>query len=130
MGMRTVILATWLALTCMLAPRATLAQGEFRSSHFQTSDGVELHYLEAGSGPTLVFVPGWTLGAALEALDRPVLLIFSSLDWAVAEAEIVREQWPELRVEVIENTSHVLFVDEPQRFNGVLEEFLATLPEQ
>jgi len=290
MGMRTVILATWLALTCMLAPRATLAQGEFRSSHFQTSDGVELHYLEAGSGPTLVFVPGWTMPAeiwehqlrhfasthrvialdprgqgrsekptygyqpsrraldigellehlggepavvvgwslavqevlvythefgtdairaavlvdyqidwdteglrsrfislqvdrpnwtrsfieaihrrpqseeyletvtqaalstptnaaaimianlilmgptdlrpALKSLDRPVLLIYSSLDWAVAEAEIVREQWPELRVEIIENTSHVLFVDEPQQFNRVLEEFLATLPEQ
>jgi pimeloyl-ACP methyl ester carboxylesterase len=35
-----------------------------------------------------------------------------------------------VRVEVIENTSHVLFVDEPQQFNRVLEEFLATLPEQ
>jgi non-heme chloroperoxidase len=290
--MRTthVILATGLVLTCMLAPRATLAQGEFLSGHFQTSDGVKLHYLEAGSGPTLVFVPGWTMPAeiwehqlrhfasthrtialdprgqgrsekpaygyqpsrratdigellehlggepavvvgwslavqevlvythefgtdavraavlvdyeidwdpeglrsrfislqvdrpdwtrgfieaihrrpqseeyletltqaalstptnaaaimianlilmgptdlrpALESLDRPVLLIFSSLDWAVAEAEIVREQWPELRVEMIENTSHALFVDEPQQFNRMLEEFIAELPDQ
>ena len=47
--MRTtnVILATWLAFTCMLAPRVTLAQGEFRSSYFKTSDGVKLHYLAA-----------------------------------------------------------------------------------
>ena len=290
MRMRIVILATLLAVACMSAPGATWAQVESRSGRFLTSDGVELHYLEAGSGPTLVFVPGWTMPAeiwepqlrhfasthhvialdprgqgrsekptygyqpsrraldigellehlggepavvvgwslavqevlvythefgtdairaavlvdyqidwdteglrsrfislqvdrpnwtrsfieaihrrpqseeyletvtqaalstptnaaaimianlilmgptdlrpALKSLDRPVLLIYSSLDWAVAEAEIVREQWPELRVEIIENTSHVLFVDEPQRFNGVLEEFLVTLPEQ
>ena len=51
------------------------------------------------------------------------------MDWAVAEAEIVREQWPELRVEIIENTSHALFVDEPQQFNRMLEEFIAALPE-
>ena len=60
-----VILATWLALTCVVPPRATLAQEEFRSDHFLTSDGVELHYLEAGSGPTLVFVPGWTMPAEI-----------------------------------------------------------------
>ena len=289
MRMRSVILAPLLVLVCMSSPRATWAQAEVRSGHFLTSDGVELHYLEAGSGPTLVFVPGWTMPAeiweaqlghfasthrvvaldprgqgrsekptegyyptrraldigellehlggepavvvgwslavqevlvythefgtnairaavlvdyqidwdteglrsrftslqldrknwtrsfieaihrrpqseeyletvtqaalstptnaaaimianlilmgptdlrpALESLDRPVLLIYSSLDWAVSEAEMVREQWPELRVEVMEDTSHALFVDEPQQFNRALEEFLATLPE-
>lgn len=30
-----------------------------------TSDGVRLHYLESGSGPTIVFVPGWTLPAEI-----------------------------------------------------------------
>jgi microsomal epoxide hydrolase len=30
---------------------------------FVTSDGVRLHYEEAGRGPTLVFVPGWTMPA-------------------------------------------------------------------
>ncbi|MCW5634219.1 MAG: alpha/beta hydrolase [Rubrivivax sp.] len=39
------------------------------SRHFTTSDGVRLHYLEAGparpaaGGPTLVLVPGWTMPA-------------------------------------------------------------------
>jgi non-heme chloroperoxidase len=298
MGMRTVIFATLLALACMLAPQATWAQVEFRSGHFLTSDGVKLHYLEAGSGPTIVFVPGFTapaeiwepqlahfaathrvvaldprsqgrsektteghhlvrrgkdigeliehLGAApavvvgwslgvleiltyarefgtdpfrgvvlvdmflgvdeglgeqhpyeadyrpwiaglqldrrnwtrelvrslyrseqtdeyfdamtqamlatptntavtllsnlmlmeerdwrpvVDELDRPVLFVASSQQWAVAEAEMVRERWPEIRVEVFENTGHALFVDKPERFNRVLEEFLATLPE-
>ena len=36
---------------------------EFKSAHFVTSDGVRLHYLDAGSGPPLVFVPGWTMPA-------------------------------------------------------------------
>lgn len=179
-----------------------------------TSDSVELHYLEAGSGPTLVFVPGWTMPAwiwkpqlehfstdhrvvaldprgqgrienlqenraewprsfvkaihrrpqpkeylealteaalstptnaaalmianvyftgprdlrpALESLDRPVLFVFSSLDWAVDAAQEVREGWPEVPVEVIDETSHALFRDKPEEFNRVLEEFLATL---
>jgi pimeloyl-ACP methyl ester carboxylesterase len=43
---------------------------------------------------------------------------------------MVRERWPEIRVEVFENTGHALFVDKPEQFNRVLEEFLATLPEQ
>jgi len=77
----------------------------------------------------LILMGPTDLRPTLESLDRPVLLIYSSLDWAVAEAEMVREQWPEFRVEVIEDTSHALFVDEPQQFNRVLEEFLATLPE-
>ena len=30
------------------------------SKHFTTSDGVKLHYLEAGSGQPLVMIPGWS----------------------------------------------------------------------
>lgn len=33
------------------------------SKYVTTSDGVELHYLEAGSGPTLVLVHGWSQSA-------------------------------------------------------------------
>lgn len=35
------------------------------SRYFLSSDGVRLHYLEAGSGRTLVFVPGWTMPAVI-----------------------------------------------------------------
>lgn len=286
-----VVVATWLACTCVLSSHSALAQGEFRSGHFQTSDGVELHYLEAGSGPTLVLVPGWTMPAevwqhqlrhfarthrvvaldprgqgrsekpaygyqssrraldigelldhigdepaivagwslamqevlvltyeygtediravvlidhpiyvveperftsrfislqvereewtrafiraihrspqsdeyleemtqaalstptnaaammianlilmgptdlrpALDSLDRPALFIASSQEWAVEQAELVREGWPEIHVEVIDETAHALFVDKPEEFNQALEEFVATLPEQ
>ena len=30
---------------------------------FHTSDGVRLHYIEAGEGGTLIFVPGWIVPA-------------------------------------------------------------------
>lgn len=290
MRIAQIILAASLALACVLPSRVTFAQEEFRSDHFQTSDGVELHYFEAGSGPTLVFVPGWTMPAeiwqhqirhfasvhrvvaldprgqgrsekpsygyqpsrraldigellkhlggepavvvgwslavqevlvlahefgtediravvlvdyqieldaeeftprfislqlnreewtrnfisgihrspqseeyleamtqaalstptnaaaimianlilmgptdlrpALNSLDRPTLFVASSQDWAVEEAEKVRAGWPDIRVEVIDGTSHALFVDKPGEFNRVLGDFLATLPGQ
>ncbi len=31
---------------------------EYQSKHFTTSDGVRLHYLEAGSGKPLVLIHG------------------------------------------------------------------------
>lgn len=70
------------------------------------------------------------LSSIVDALDRPALFVYSSLGWAVEAAEEVRQHWPESSVEVINETSHALFVDQPERFNQVLEEFIATLPEQ
>src|SRR6204780_2512603 len=34
-----------------------------KSGFFKTSDGIRIHYLEAGSGPAIVFIPGWTMPA-------------------------------------------------------------------
>lgn len=70
------------------------------------------------------------LRPALDALDRPALFVYSSLDWATASAEQVRKGWPEIHVKVIDDTPHALFVVKPQEFNFVLEEFLASLPRQ
>lgn len=36
-----------------------------KDSFFTTSDGVRLHYLESGTGPTILFVPGWTMPAEI-----------------------------------------------------------------
>jgi microsomal epoxide hydrolase len=52
-----------------VSPQAGLAQPAVQSRWFTTSDGVRLHYLEAGaahapgSTPVLVFIPGWTMPA-------------------------------------------------------------------
>src|SRR5437879_2256842 len=32
---------------------------------FKTSDGVKLHYLEAGKGQGIIFIPGWTMPAEI-----------------------------------------------------------------
>ena len=58
------ILAILLLLT--LPALAEPAQHRF----FTTSDGVRLHYLEAGRGHTIVLVPGWTMPAWI--FDRQI----------------------------------------------------------
>lgn len=68
------------------------------------------------------------LRPALEELDRPLLYVQIPRPFALEE--MVRERRPDARVEVFENAGHALFVDEPDRFNQLLEEFLASLPEQ
>lgn len=279
-----------LAVASVLSPDAAPAQDDVRSQRFTTSDGAELHYLEAGTGPTLVFVPGWTMPAdvwdhqvrhfagthrvvaldprgqgrsekvsygyhpsrraldigellehlggdpavvvgwslgvqevvlnaheqgtasmrgavlvdydmvwentegltgrfielqvnreewtrnfiraihesppseeyleemtraslstpanasaimianlilmgpndlrpAMESMDRPVLFVFSDQEWAAEAAEEARRYWPDAQVESIEATDHTLFVDRPDAFNRLLEEFIAGLSE-
>jgi non-heme chloroperoxidase len=48
-------------LSLLLMVWAVPAGVETHSAFFTTSDGVKLHYLEAGKGPAIVFVPGWTM---------------------------------------------------------------------
>ncbi|MGC2400299.1 MAG: alpha/beta hydrolase [Acidobacteriaceae bacterium] len=36
-----------------------------KDGYFTTSDRIKLHYLESGKGPTILFVPGWTMPAEI-----------------------------------------------------------------
>ena len=59
-------LSSALALLPLLRPAAALARpGAARDRFFTTSDGVRLHYLEAGrtGTHTIVLIPGWTMPA-------------------------------------------------------------------
>ena len=49
-------------LLCILSAPIVQAQAT-KSGFFKTSDGVRIHYLEAGSGRPIVFIPGWTMPA-------------------------------------------------------------------
>jgi non-heme chloroperoxidase len=49
-------------LLCIASMQTVVAQ-TIKSSSFKTSDGVNIHYLEAGSGRPIVFIPGWTMPA-------------------------------------------------------------------
>ena len=49
-------------LTLILVAPSVLAQAG-KSDFFKTSDGVRIHYVEAGTGRPIVFIPGWTMPA-------------------------------------------------------------------
>ena len=48
-------------LLCLAATPSLFAQA--KSASFKTSDGINIHYLESGSGRPIVFIPGWTMPA-------------------------------------------------------------------
>ena len=53
-----------LAIFLLLAFAGTsFAAPNEKSAYFTTSDGVRLHYIEAGQGRPIVFEPGWTMTA-------------------------------------------------------------------
>src|SRR5437016_13222812 len=49
-------------LLCILLVPSAKAQAR-RSGFFKTSDVIRIHYVEAGSGRPIVFIPGWTMPA-------------------------------------------------------------------
>jgi non-heme chloroperoxidase len=57
---RALLLLAMLLVSPVLHAAATVKNG-----FFLTSDGVKIHYLESGSGPTILFVPGWTMPAEI-----------------------------------------------------------------
>jgi non-heme chloroperoxidase len=51
-------------LLCIASVPSLIAQAAIpKSGFFRTSDGIRIHYLEAGSGRPIVFIPGWTMPA-------------------------------------------------------------------
>jgi non-heme chloroperoxidase len=53
-----------LILLCILSVPNIVAQTTAaKSAFFKTSDGISVHYLQAGNGRPIVFIPGWTMPA-------------------------------------------------------------------
>jgi microsomal epoxide hydrolase len=59
-------------LSCSLSQQPDLyaqstgtSERHLQSQFFTTSDDVRLHYLEAGNGPAIVLIPGWTMPAEI-----------------------------------------------------------------
>ena len=51
------------ALLALIPVSPLFAQTAVPDGYFTTSDNVKLHYLEAGQGETLLFIPGWLMPA-------------------------------------------------------------------
>jgi microsomal epoxide hydrolase len=64
---------------------------------------------------------------ALARIDRPVLIIVAEGGPCGGVCEDMRKRIRGSRSETMENVGHALFVDEPERFNSVLENFISSL---
>jgi microsomal epoxide hydrolase len=65
--------------------------------------------------------------AGLRSLNRP-LMFASQGEAPSAQARLVMAEVPTVRVETFPGSGHALFLDDPERFNAVLRDFLASLP--
>jgi non-heme chloroperoxidase len=65
MKARLAVILLGIALAPGILGQAVAAQTTniTKSASFKTSDGISIHYLEAGSGHPIVFIPGWTMPA-------------------------------------------------------------------
>ncbi len=61
--MRTRLAVMLFCIVAMSSVTAQTATQSAKSGFVKTSDGVSIHYLEAGSGRPIVFIPGWTMPA-------------------------------------------------------------------
>jgi pimeloyl-ACP methyl ester carboxylesterase len=62
-GAGALALATAMSTTSSVAGRSARAQVPATPGQVTTSDGVQLHYLEAGSGKPILMIPGWSQSA-------------------------------------------------------------------
>ena len=63
----------------------------------------------------------------LAKVDRPVLYAIANPVLS-AQGKLLKQQVASARIEVFEGAGHALFVDEADRFNRLLEEFMTSLP--
>lgn len=64
---------------------------------------------------------------ALKQLDKPAMFVNRSGPAAVALAATVRKELPSARIEVMEGVGHTLFLDDSERFNSILQDFLRSI---
>jgi microsomal epoxide hydrolase len=65
--------------------------------------------------------------AALKRLNRQVLFA-SQGDAPTAQAKVVLTELPAARIEMFPGSGHALFLDDPERFNKVMTDFIDSLP--
>jgi L-proline amide hydrolase len=83
------------------------------------------------NGPNEFFCIGtlrdWSVVDEVQFIQAPTLLLSGRFDEATpATVEPFFERIPEVRWEIFENSSHMPFVEEPESYRAVVEEFLAS----
>jgi pimeloyl-ACP methyl ester carboxylesterase len=64
---------------------------------------------------------------ALKKIDCPTLIIASSKSDELTRQQAAANQIPRVRLEKVEDAAHAVFVDQPDRFDELLKNFLADL---
>jgi len=65
--------------------------------------------------------------AALKKIDCPTLIIASAKSGELARQQAGAGQIPHSRFEKIEDAAHAVFLDQPERFDELLEKFVNDL---
>ena len=64
---------------------------------------------------------------AIAKLDRPTLVIAAGRSPELTAQKAMAERLPNGRFEVVADASHAVFIDQPERFDALLRDFLASL---
>lgn len=78
--------------------------------------------LEAAFDLLTKIYPGSVWQSVIRKTNLPIL--YAATTRYRSQAEILKTLKPASRIEIFENSGHALFIDEPDRFNGLLQEFL------
>lgn len=78
-----------------------------------------------GSAALIADLYGADLTPALKELDRPTLIVASATEEDLQAQEDEVKVLPNGRLEVVENAAHAVFIDQPDRFGQILEQFMA-----
>jgi pimeloyl-ACP methyl ester carboxylesterase len=65
--------------------------------------------------------------SALQKIECPTLIIASAKSDELARQQTAAKQIPHARFEKIEDAAHALFVDQPDRFDELVTDFIAKL---
>ena len=80
--------------------------------------------------PALEALAGYDLEEELPKISCPTLIVWGANDQLVSvkDAERLEDLIPDSRREVFERTGHVAMLERPERFNRLVQEFLAEAP--
>ena len=80
-----------------------------------------------GSGMFVADFFGVNRTAVLKKIDCPTLIIASAKSDELARQQAGASQIPHARFEKIEDAAHAVFLDQPERFDGLVEKFVKDL---
>jgi microsomal epoxide hydrolase len=83
---------------------------------------------DVGVGMLVADMFGVNRTPALKKIECPTLIIASAKSFELSRQQTAANQIPHARFEKIDDTAHAVFVDQPDRFDELLKNFVGELP--